>query len=287
MDVFIIVLNYNNPKDTIDCIKSVQSVALKSRYKYHIVLIDNGSTDNSIEMFEKYLDDILLLKSGENLGYAAGNNIGIKEAIAKKSDYIIILNNDTIANDFSFDPCLDAMQRNSDIGISGPVILNYESEIIQSAGANVDYFKLRTPLLNAGIVYSKSNKIEYCDYVGGACLVIKTNDVSEVGFMPEDYFLFWEEVEWCKKITLHGKKCACIHEACIEHKGSATINSIAGLSRYYMERNRVVFAKRNSSLGIKCLSILRLYIVAITKGLFKDKKYFDFLGYYTEGLIKR
>lgn len=288
-DLFLIILNYNNGKDTIDCIRSIEAIRAKNEtIQYHIVVVDNGSNDDSLEQIKTHSDaTIHLIESPDNLGYAGGNNIGIRYAIESGADIVCILNNDVIVNSSSFLPCVEALLDNDELGIVGPVILDYGTNIIQSAGANIDYLKLKTPFINYKKTYTPENIIQYCDYVGGACMLFQPALVEKIGYLPEGYFLFWEETEWCQKAKKAGSKIGCIYAASVQHKGSATINKTIGTGTHYLECNRVVFSRRNSpSHLIHIAAVVRLCFRAVFQGLTKDKVYFSFIKYYFEGLTK-
>lgn len=287
-EIYIIILNYNNANDTIECINSIR-IATKNcnSYAYHIIIVDNASSDDSVMILQNFIgNDIELVVASQNLGYAAGNNIGIRHALRYDPDYLVILNNDTVIDRNTISCCIKALENDNNLGIAGPVILNYGTNIIQSSGADVDFYKLISIPCNADKVYYPKNTVEYHDYVGGACLVFNAELIKKIGYLPEQYFLFWEETEWCILAQRSGKKVGCVYNASIQHKGSATIKRTNTKSDYYLERNRVIFSKRNSpSLYIKIISIIRLFASAFKNGIFKDKNYFNYLKYYIDGLF--
>lgn len=282
--VYIIVLNFNNAKDTLETLKSLDR---QFDFQKRIILIDNASSKQCVkELEENISDDVIFIKNSSNLGYAAGNNVGIKYAIEHDADYIAILNNDVIANSDSFDSCINLLKEDKKIGVVGPAIVEYCSNKVQSTGAYINFMKLCTPIINHGIEYEKRNFNIQCDYVGGACMLFRGDIISEVGYLPENYFLFWEETEWCYRVKKHGYKVICTLNGFVKHKGSATINKIAGIGPYYMERNKVIFAKRNTkNMFILFASFMYLILRLIIKGIVKDKKYFLYLQYYWDGFV--
>ncbi|MDY4836177.1 MAG: glycosyltransferase family 2 protein [Lachnospiraceae bacterium] len=286
MKVYIIILNYNNAEDTLKCIDSIKCI--RHRH-YHIVVVDNNSSPKCIQQLEQNLgEDVTLIKNSDNNGYAAGNNVGIKYALQNSANYIVILNNDVIVNETSFEPCLKLLKENDDVAIAGPAIVDYSSGKLQSTGSMINFNKLTTPLINYDKEYIPSSALVDCDYVGGACLVFKSSLIDKIGLMPENYFLFWEEVEWCYKAKKQGLRVLCNLESFVLHKGSATINKISGLSTYFMERNKIIFAKRNISNPL-CLvvSIIFLFLRNIYKMIRYDRKYFKYFSYYIDGLLER
>lgn len=279
--VYAIILNYNNAEDTIECIRSAKSI---SSVNIKIILVDNGSDKKCIDILEKNIDpDVVFIKNENNIGYAGGNNVGIHYAITDGAQYIAIVNNDVILNDSTFPGCITRLQ-NNEVGIVGPTILEYGSTLIQSCGAMVNKNKVQSNLINRGKEYKKSDSIISCDYIGGACLVFKSSLVSIIGYLPEEYFLFWEETEWCLKAKKAGLSVECILCGTVEHKGSATIKQVSGISNYYMERNKLIFIKRNyNSFTDRLFAYCYLLVRALVKSLLNGN--IEYISYYFDGLL--
>lgn len=280
--VVIIVLNYNGYEDTLECIQSVNKI---NYYNYKIIIVDNGSTDFSVDkLLSLKSENTEVILNSDNLGYAAGNNIGIKAAIAEGADYICVLNNDVVVHEDFLSTLVSYMEQNPTVGVCSPVICDYENrEKVQSSGCKINYWTGETPFYNnKSMVSEVEGKIIPCDYVGGACMLFRTQIIEEVGEIPEIYFLFYEETEWCSRIKKKGFEVVCNCSARIFHKGSASIGKIHGLKEHYMCRNRVLFVRRNSNKIQR--SFFRIYIVAamlinaVIKGEWKR------IGYYIEGL---
>ncbi len=280
--VFIIVLNYNNAEDTIECLDS-----LKFFYEeYQVVLVDNNSNSDCINKLEKNVSHhIKFIKNSENLGYAEGNNVGIRYAIENNAQIIVILNNDVIVNPESFKSSIATIERDREIAVIGPTILEYGKKIIQSAGADIDYYKVTSKLIKHGEDYLPKKQLIECDYVGGACMIFRAELISEIGYIPTDYFLFFEETEWCVKALNAGYKVVCNLDSYVMHKGSATIKKTSGMSRYYLERNRARFIVKNApNHFVKFFSLVFLFLKAIIKGVVRDRKDFELIKYYCDGI---
>ena len=187
--VYFIVLNYNNAPDTIECIKSIENLNYQN---VQAVLVDNLSTDDSEEILKKELPSYTLIQTGSNAGYAAGNNRGIKYAIEDGADYICILNNDVIVDPNFLTVLVDYLENNSQVGVVGPRICEYEDPtILESTGSTVDFNKGKVTRLYYGEKEDKVfGKVIPCDYVGGACMLLDVKLIKEVGYIPENYFLF-------------------------------------------------------------------------------------------------
>ena len=282
--VYIIVLNYNNYKDTIECIKSLEALNYPN---YKIVIIDNKSTDDSnVILKEKYSSKYKYIENSSNLGYGAGNNVGINYALNNNADYICILNNDTIVKADFLIKLVNYMECNLKCGIVGPVLLEHSNpKKVQSSGAVINLLQGDMSCIN----YNKDigeleEEIIKCDYVGGACIVIRRQVIEEIGLIPEEYFLFYEETEWCYKAKKFGYDIICFTPAQIFHKGSVTINTINELSEYLLNRNKILFEKRNASFII----LILFYIYLIMKTLFNiitKKQGGKIIKYYFHGIF--
>ena len=244
--VAIVILNYKGLEDTIECVESIKKITYKD---FFCVIVDNHSEDGSYENLLKRFPEHVVIGSDKNSGYANGNNLGIKYAIQEGAEYVCILNNDTIVEPNFLTILVEQMKKDNTIGIAGPKICEYfQPEIVQSTGAMINLYMGKTPSLNARMEERKvSDQIIKCDYVGGACLMIKCEMIEKVGLIPECYFLFFEETEWCLRAKKNNYQVVCVPRAKIFHKGSAAIKKISGLSEYYFYRNQVVFEKRNAS----------------------------------------
>lgn len=282
--VYIIILNYNGHKDTIECVKSLANIQYDN---FKVVIVDNNSTDKSEEIIRTHFPYIKIIQTGHNLGYAAGNNCGIEYAIKSGAEYICILNNDTIAVEDFLSPLIHYLSSNNQPTIIGPMILEQDNHTVQSTGAIIDLFRGRVPVINNGKFKEEiSDEIIKCDYIGGACLVFSSDVVNNIGLLPENYFLFYEETEWCLKAKLQGFDIICDPNISIVHKGSVSINKVSGLIAYLVSRNRVVFMRRNTNMFNFIIFIVYLFMETIYK-VIVGKKSFKTFGYYSDGLFNK
>lgn len=242
--VYLLILNYKGYKDTCDCIASLREITYQN---YRMLIIDNDSQDGSYEKLEADYPDIEMIQTGRNLGYAGGNNMGIEYAMAKGADYVGILNNDIKVEENFLEILIEAMEKDENIAIAGPAVCGWNQEDVQSAGCIINYYKAESGCLNAGKKYPEIDKEPVvCDYVTGACLLVRASVLKRIGLIPEVYFLYFEETEWCVRTKKLGYKVCCIPKARIWHKESASIGQNSDLKIYFQDRNRVVFEKRNA-----------------------------------------
>lgn len=283
--VAIIVLNYNNSADTRQCIECLRTINYDN---YQTIVVDNHSTDDSLEQIQQFIEREQLLVAETNRGYAAGNNIGIKYALENNYDYVCILNNDVLVKNDFLTIMVEKMITEPSIGVSGPRICEYrDNSILQSAGANTDMRNGRVTQLYQGMPEKVvAGKVIDCSYVGGACMLVRTEAIQQAGMIPENYFLFYEENEWCLNIVAQGYMIKCIADAKVVHKGSASINKIGGLSEYFMYRNLVIFMNRNA--GFKNLLYFYPYIILFCiKAVFTKKNGLRYTRYIFDGIFKR
>jgi len=238
----IIILNYNSWEDTIECINGCSNI----KYPHIIIVVDNCSTDESYrQLSERLAPNIILLQTRTNLGYAGGNNVGIDYALKDGCLFICVLNNDTLIQEDFLTPCIEVLNRDPNIGFVGPTLIDYRTGLVQSTGGNVNLKRGLASQINNNKRYEDVPKYVKCDYICGACIICNKKTIEKVGYIPESYFLFFEETEWCYRAAKYGLINICLGDTKIVHKGSVSINKTEGLNGYLMCRNRVAFVRRN------------------------------------------
>ena len=267
MELSVITITYNGLEDTLELLESL-SVAL-SKIQSEIIVVDNGSRINEALEIENRYPQVITLRSELNLGFAGGNNLGIKQA---KGKYLLFINNDTIVYDNLYS-LVERMENNKTLGALSPKIrFAFDDKRIQFAG----YSKLSTiTLRNKLIGYEEIDKGQYdkfckTSYVHGAAMIIPRSVIESVGEMPELYFLYYEELDWSVMISNAGYELAYDPTCTVYHKESRATGRGSALREYYLTRNRLIFALRNTKGFICVLSILyQIFVVGIYK-FFKD-----------------
>jgi hypothetical protein len=242
--VSIIILNWNGLEDTIECLESLKKITYSN---YEVVVVDNGSQGDAVEVLrEKFGDYIHVIENDKNYGFAEGNNIGMRYALANfNPDYILLLNNDiVVAADFLTE-LVKAAESDSSIGIVGPKIYSYdEPNKISFVGTKMHWWDVGTPPVNE-IDVGQFDELREVDVVIGCALLIKRIVVEKIGLLYSGYFAYYEEAEWCVKCRKAGYKVVYVPRAKLWHKLSSTAGKIDGFRLYYMTRNRFIFMKRN------------------------------------------
>lgn len=285
----IIILNYNGSTDTIQCVKSLSRL----KVNYDVFIVDNFSNIDDYLNLKNNLDNgVHLIRTKKNLGYAGGNNVGLKKALEIGYKFYCVLNNDTIIDDDFAVDCLKLLAKNKNIGFIGPAIEDYSSGRIQSAGGyiNSTIGRIKNPFY--GYKKRQIPEIVFCDYISGACILCRDDILKTEGLIPEQYFLFYEETEWCYRAKTHGYRNICIGKYTIKHKGSVSVINIGGneLQSYLMCRNRIAFMRRNTKHKlISYLYYKYLYCLEIIKYVIKkfDKRYKNIFSGYKDGWTKK
>lgn len=283
--VGIVILNYNNYEDTLACISSLNHL---NETENKVYVVDNCSTNESYVQLNNNLPEFVqLIQSGENGGYAAGNNIGIKKAIEEGCTHICVLNNDTVVTCDFLEECIDYLENHHEVAFVGPAILDFMTGLVQSTGGDIIMSHGRVTMKNNGIHLDELPAEIESDYIGGACIISRTEVINKIGFIPENYFLFFEETEWCYRAKMAGYKNVCLSSTSIRHKGSASVTAIGDLQEYLMERNRVVFVRRNSSKPQFAVFFIYVLCRNLYISIFRSSKYFSNFKSYFDGLFNR
>ncbi len=234
-----------------------------------IIVIDNDSPSEDPEPILEAYPDITLIRSKENLGFSGGNNLGI---IAAKGDLFLFLNNDTeVAPDF-LEPLVDHFKTHPDTGIASPKIIFYGTDDrIQYAGCEG-----LNPWTGRGetIGYMEKDMGQHdvsfiTGHIHGAAMMVPRKVVQNAGLMPELYFLYYEELDWSEMIKRAGYTCHYVASSTIYHKESMSVGKASVLKTYYMNRNRLVYIRRNGKGWQYWASALFFFSVAVPKNSLK------------------
>lgn len=240
----IIIVNWNGLKDTLACLRSL----LRDRYPdKNIIVVDNKSSDNSPKIINKTFPEIEVIENKENLGYAKATNIGIRKALSQGSHYILILNNDVTITPGSLEKLVSRADSDKKIGIVSPKILDPKSRI-DSLGVKINFDNgtfLSIARGKPGNIKIKNRK--ELEAVAGSCFFVKKEVIKKSGFIPEEYFFYFEETDFCLAARKSGFRIVLEPGAVVYHKGGASSNpQISPFSRYYFTRNLFIFMKKNA-----------------------------------------
>ena len=245
-ELAIILLNYNNVEDTLECVESIEK---NCESDYTIIVVDNNSTKDSKDILIKNKKRYKLILNPVNEGFAQGNNVGIKWAIDNNFKYIMLLNNDTLIERGSIELLLNEMNSNPNIGIIGPRIMYYpEKNKIWFDGGEIDWFKFIVNHNNIGkkISTQNSDKIkENVSFLTGCCMLINRNLIEQIGYLPEEYFMYYEDVDYCVMVKDAGYDLINLKESIIYHKvSSSSGGEDSTFSIKWGTRNRIIFMNK-------------------------------------------
>ncbi len=236
--VSIILVNYNGAKDTIDCIQSLNNIDYD---KYEIIVVDNKSTDDSLEVLKEFQRDngFVLLEARENNGFSAGNNIGIEYALKNNSEYVVLLNNDTTVEIDFLQKLINAFSYSENCGATiGKIMLYSKPDVIWYAGGDVNLRTSRTRHYYYGEKDNNDTNSQVVTFATGCCLCLKKECIEKIGLLDERYFLYEEDVEYSIRLKENNYDIVYTPESIIYHKVSASTGESSPMSQYYLVRNK-------------------------------------------------
>lgn len=261
-ELSIITINYNGLRDTCALIESIPF-----NDKMEVIVVDNASKKDEASEIEQRFPNVNVIRSKKNLGFAGGNNLGIRAAHGK---YLFIINNDTIFKDFNVLALIDRLESSPSIGIVCPKIrFAWGTNSIQYAG----YTPLsRVTVRNRAIGFGEEDQGQYeiatpTPYAHGAAMLVKRASMEKVGLMPECYFLYYEELDWSMMFTRAGFQIWYEPKCTIFHKESQATGQNSPLRTYYITRNRLQLVRRNWQGITKYVSLCYLMMIVAPKDM--------------------
>lgn len=241
--ISIIILNWNGLKDTLECLGSVEKCDYPN---FDIIVVDNASSDGSPHIIKEQFPEIIMIKNNKNSGFAEGNNIGIKFALQKGAEYILLLNNDTIVDRNIFKYFLISMQKTPKAGILGGLIYHYHfPEKIWFCGAKFSHRTLSYVWLK-NIPEVRSDALLETECIVGCAMFIKKNVFEKIGYFDKRFFLLWEEADFCFRAIKADFQCLIVPQVKIWHKISISFKKIGSpWKEYFNARNRLLWGNKN------------------------------------------
>lgn len=236
--VYVIILNWNGKDDTFECLRSLQQLDYPN---FEILVVDNGSTDGSEDLLRASFPSAHVIQTGRNLGYAGGNNIGIRFALSHGADYVWLLNNDTTVAPDALTPLVETAESDPTIAFVGSKIYFYDKpEVIWCAGGIIDLAAGgRTDVIGMSQEdRGQFDKVSDVDYVAGCSLLASRAAIDAIGFIPEEYFLYFEETDWNLAAQKKGYRTVMAPASRVWHKHEL-VGNYADRMMYYLFRNRV------------------------------------------------
>jgi GT2 family glycosyltransferase len=236
-NIFIIILNYNRREYLKKCLDSVFRIAYPD---FEVVLVDNNSNDGSLEMARAGYSRSVFIKNEENLGFSAGNNVGIKYALERMADWVLLLNNDTRVKSNFLSALVETAESDPEIGIASPLIFDGHTGKVWFSGGKIDWLRMKT-------VHQSEIKAEdnfATDFISGCAMMVKKDVFQKIGLLDEDFFLYWEDADFSWRAKKAGFKTAVSASSWIDHferKDGESGNKI-----YWLVLSGLMFFQKNT-----------------------------------------
>jgi len=252
--VSIIIVNWNAIDYLRGCIDSILSQKFTD---YEIILVDNASTDHSVSFVKKHYPQVKIIENTENVGFAEGNNIGIKNSTGK---LIALFNPDAVADKDWLNILVNAIQTDSNIAaVTGKMFYlgdKYGKDAVFCTWSKID------PLSATPTNFHNDEPISKVDYLSGAAMLVRRDVLDKVGLMDKDYFLYFEETDLCARMIRAGYDLMYIPTAIVWHAVSPLSNSEQKI--YFMERSRIRFALKN----FDSIYVIPFFFIFLSETLF-------------------
>lgn len=322
--VSIIILNWNGWEDTLECLEFLYQINYPN---YEVIVVDNDSVNQSVKRIKSWADEthkikyfefftkdlkssnylrykrkfnllpsdekLLLLKNDKNYGFTGGNNIAINQILKeRKSDYVLLLNNDTVVDKKFLTELIKVAEKKENIGILGSKIYYYNfhgrKDVIQSVGTKVNLYSAR--FYNYGNKQIDKKQFEnnkFVDCICGACLLIKREVVQDIGLLNNIFFAYFEDVDWGLRAKKKGYQVACVPNSKIWHKEGMSLKKSPEISLYYCTKNAFLIEKIHANIFQLSFFLFYYFLIKFPKKivycfLFKNK--IDMLKNYLKGL---
>ncbi|RYY34542.1 MAG: glycosyltransferase family 2 protein [Sphingobacteriaceae bacterium] len=283
--VSIITVNFNQSLVTEDLLTSI---SLTNTYtNIEIIVVDNGSKVNSVPQWTAKYPDIIFIRSEENLGFAGGNNLGIAAATG---EYLFLVNNDTEFTAGLVETLVKVLDEHPQVGIACPKIRYFDQpEMLQYIGfTDMNYYLAR----NSSIGQFETDKGQHdhltgeTGYAHGAAMMVKRECIDKAGLMSPNFFLYYEELDWCDRIKRAGYEIWLVTGALIYHKESVSVGRVSALKEYFMNRNRILFIRRNAPAFAKLVFYIYFILIVTPRNIIKYIKigHPDFIKWHFKAL---
>jgi len=275
----IIIINYKTPQLTINCIDSLYTY--EDQTDFEIILLDNGSMDGSVLLFKDKFPKIKLIDAGKNHGFAAGNNIAVKEAIG---EYLLFINSDTILTG-SVLKDIEATMEYADVGIAAPRLLNMDKSIQESVYKFPTLWRAFCESFFLSTLFPKNkwvgdyrkfayNKKRVVDFASGACLLIKRDLFNSLNGFDERFFMYAEETDLAFRLHKKGYRTYFLPVGDIIHLGGASGVGNNAFKEQFCLSKVLYYKKHYGAVGLKLFLVMQImgFIIRNSILIFMGKK---------------
>ncbi len=264
--VIALVLNWRRPEDTI---AAVHSLLESSWPALRVLVLDNGSSDGSAQRLKEELPgEVELLVNEKNLGFAGGNNVGIRRALDQGADFVFLLNSDARVTETTVEGLVDALTANPDAGAAGPAILSgTDPPLLESLGGTIDLRSGRIRHQGFGRPWpapEAEDEPHRTDMINGCAFMVRRQAVDETGLMDERFFCYLEEADWCLRLAAAGWPVLLVPGQTVRHTGGASLGGTSSALRiYFGVRNHLLLLRRNAGRGLPGRWVRSLNVTAL------------------------
>lgn len=234
--VVAVILNWNNAPDTVACLGALQRLKNDG---LEILVMDNGSTDDSVQAIRSAFPQVEILENGANLGFGGGNNPGIRLALERGADWVWLLNNDAVVDDRTL-PALLETGREPRVGAVGSVLIQHDGTGRIQAWGGGRLHRVR------GVVRYGVGPRDRIDYLTGASLLVRAAAFRTVGLLDPDYFLYWEDVDFSLRLQEAGFRLAVAPDSRVAHRESTTLGRGSARLDYFLTASGTRFFRRHA-----------------------------------------
>lgn len=263
----IVIVTYNSESVIKECLKSI----LANNYpNMEVVVVDNASSDKTVSRIRGYFKNIHIIGNKQNVGFGSANNIGIKYLRKKNCDFFLLLNPDTVSSPTLIKKLVNIFQEDDRIGIAGCIITyekNHKKIWFGGGYFNKLFCFTRHKYMNQSLNSAKV-KSGSVDFITGACMMINSKIIKKAGFIPEQYFLYFEDVFFCQKIKEKGFSCYLLAESLISHHVSTSTgiketNKMTPLRAYFFARNPILYIRENVKGHLKLTNLFGQFFIRL------------------------
>jgi hypothetical protein len=259
--VYIVVLNWNNAADTLACLGSLSQLDYPH---YTTLVVDNGSTDGSADIIRAHYAEVTILEAGINLGYAEGNNVGIRHALSANAEYVFVLNNDTLVAPNLLSELIRVAETAPQTGMLGPTMYcDTRGDTLFAAGSFIRWTRGETHnrgMFQPAARYAHLKQPEPVDYIAGCGVLVRKELLITAGGLDASYYLNFEDAEWGMRARRYGFGVWYVPQAAMWHKVSASLGQASPANTYYMTRNRLRFFWQNAPAALRCIAVTRVLL---------------------------
>lgn len=245
-ELSVILVSFNDWIHLEKCLQSL--LAVPPEKNMEVVVVDNNSSDGSPGLVKNRFPEVKLIRNEKNLGFARACNLGIQ---ASAGEFVLFLNNDTIANVQALTVLLEKIRENPSIGAVGPALLSGQKTYQVSFGKKVDFFSEFIQKGFFNLYYAKKlrsdSKVRNVGWLSAACLLARRKALEEAGCFDENYFLYFEDIDLCYKIKQSGWILRFLPQAHIIHFGGTSTSAVKISSRYHYRKSQIYFYRKHNS----------------------------------------